>query len=60
MEQLEKISLLLGRIEQMQEQVIRLQNELAGLMQELALLKKSLSGPQSPFGIVYPITDGAE
>ncbi len=57
MEQLEKISLLLGRIEQMQKQAVRLQNELAGLMQELVLLKKSLSGYQSPFGIVYPHTD---
>lgn len=57
MEQLEKISLLLGRIEQMQEQVSRLQKELTGLMQELALLKKSLSGYQSPFGIVYPHID---
>ena len=57
MKQTKKISLLLGRLEHMEEQAVRLQRELVQFMQDLSLLRKSLSGNQSPFGIVYPRHD---
>lgn len=57
MEQLEKISLLLGRIEQMQKQAVRLQKELTQFTEDLSLLKESLGSNQSPFGAVYPRTE---
>ncbi|MCQ2410397.1 MAG: hypothetical protein MJ053_02490 [Elusimicrobiaceae bacterium] len=53
MKQTEKISLLLGRLENMEAQVVRLQKELTQFMQDLSLLKKSLGGSESPYGIVY-------
>ncbi len=55
MKQTEKISLLLGRLEHMEGQAIRLQRELTQFAKDLSLLKKSLSGNQSPFGVVSPI-----
>ena len=55
MEQTEKIALLLGRIEQLQLRAARLQKELTGLVQDLLVLKKSLSSAQSPFGVIYPL-----
>ena len=57
MKQTEKISLLLGRLELMEGQVARLQRDLTQFTQDLLLLKKSLSGNQSPFGVVYPRYD---
>ena len=54
MKQTEKISLLLGRIEYMQDKAVRLQGELAQLVHDLSLLKTSLGGPESPFGVIYP------
>ncbi|MCQ2410989.1 MAG: hypothetical protein MJ053_05905 [Elusimicrobiaceae bacterium] len=57
MKQTEKISLLLGRLEHMETQAARVQKELAQLMEDLSSLKKSLSGSESPYGIVYPRKD---
>ena len=54
MEQTEKIAILLGRIEQMQQHAVSLRKELDILVEDLSLLKKSLGNDQSPFGVVYP------
>ena len=53
MDQIDKVALLVGRIEQMQLQAARLEKDLKHLMHDLSLLKKSLSGNESPFGVVY-------
>jgi len=57
MDQIEKISLLLGRIEKMERQAVRLKKELACLVQDLSLLRQSLGENDSPFGVIYPRAD---
>ena len=60
MKQTKNVSLLLGRLEEMEERAILFRKELDELLLELALLKKSLSSPESPFGVVYPLRPDAE
>ena len=55
MKSAEKVALLLGRIEYMQDKAIRLQGELSQLVHDLSLLKSAIGGPESPFGVIYPI-----
>ena len=60
MEQIEKISLLLGRIEKMEGQAVRLQKGLTCLVQDLSSLRQSLGGNESPFGVIYPHSEPRE
>lgn len=54
MTQEEKIAALLGQISDLEKEAARLSGALASFSGELKKLKQQLSGPQSPYGVIYP------
>ena len=54
MNQIEKIAVLLGRINRLEKTASQLAGELTQVLLDLEEVKQVLSTDQSPFGTVYP------
>lgn len=57
MNKTQQVSKTLGTLDEIQNQIAQMTHQLQIFSMQLSVVRKALSSPESPFGVVYPQHD---